>query len=517
MAEGNATLLSFESVDASVGGVDISSITEMQLSASANSIPSITLLVDAGNSGASGAKVDAMSLGRVRAVLDDCRAMVKTDSGTLNLSLTVKSFGKGGTAEQQFSLTGWILTDAALSPVQVGGVVTVALTFMHPICKSHFGGAVPGLLENPMLYTGLDGENPLEVFLSAIRLYGEQAEREIPRKIGAVAGSADVFTIREELLTRLAKASDDLASALTWTGDGGLPAADSLAAWGDITRVGLASYAMPYGGSSVFLRFARTLVPECSLAIGGDFTQGALEVGPFVPWADPSLRIDDSEILSLQFPQSDPSPISGVQVQSSDTSDALGTSYHHATVQEDKLPGEVFYVPQSEFASDYLYGPIQQFSEPGWVAHIHRVMLAKSDKGRGDSKAASSGRLQFATNTPRGGGVSFAPVGENLPSVNYSAALMACAKAYYETSLMKDWSFTVTTPILFRSGGSILCPGKSLAVTSGGATVIEGYVTNVTHVISLASKAAHTTLTCTHPRFGSLPKGISSTKNALYS
>lgn len=517
MAEGNATLLSFENVDASVGGFDISSITEMQLNASANSIPSVTLLVDAGNSGTAGAKVDAMSLGRVRSVLDDCRAMVKTDSGTLDLSLTVRSFGKGGAGEQRFELHGWILTDAVISPVQVGGVVTVALTFMHPICKSHFGGAVPGLIASPVLYAGLEGENPLEVFLSAVRLYGEQASREIPRKLGGFAGSADVFTIREELLTRLTKAAEDLAASLVWTGDGGLPAADQLAAWGDVVRVGLASYAMPYGGSSVFLRFARTLVPECSLAIGGDFTQEALEVGPFVPWADPAFSIDDSNILSIQFPQSDPSPISGVQVQSSDTADALDTSYHHGTAQEGKLPGEIFYVPQSEFSSDYLYGPIQQFSEPGWVAHIHRMMLARSEKGRSDSKAASSGKLQLPENTPRGGGVAFAPVGDNLPSVNYSAALMACAKAYYETSLMKDWSFTVTTPILFRSGGSVLCPGKSLSVTSDGATVIEGYVTGVSHVISIASKAAHTTLTCTHPRFGALPPGISSTKNALYS
>ena len=93
--------------------------------------------------------------------------------------------------------------------------------------------------------------------------------------------------------------------------------------------------------------------------------------------------------------------------------------------------------------------------------------------------------------------------------------MLACAKTFYETSLMKDWTFNVNTRLLINKGG-VLCPGKVLSVNSASGEALAGYVVNVTHSISVPSKAAHTSITCAYPRFGSLPRGITSSANALY-
>ena len=52
MAETSRCLVTFENVTATVGNFDISSILELQLSANANGVPSIVLMVDAGHTGA---------------------------------------------------------------------------------------------------------------------------------------------------------------------------------------------------------------------------------------------------------------------------------------------------------------------------------------------------------------------------------------------------------------------------------------------------------------------------------
>ena len=514
MAAASHYLVSFTSVTASVGEIDISAIIELQLTAQANGIPAITLLVDAGNTGSDAVEVaDHMTLTEARSLIDECRALVKTSGGTLSLSLTVKSTGKGGGESQTLSLSGWMLTDVSLSPIQERGVCAASLTFMHPICKSHFGGIVPGLLATPILYDGLDGNNPLEVFLNALTMYGEAAEREEPRELDS--GGASQAAIRANLLTRLSQAGSDLGASLTWTG-GGLPAESQLAAWSELHRAGLAVYAAPSGGSSVFQRFARAMVPECSLAIGGDFTSDTLAVKQFEPWAAANLTIQDADIISMQFPQSDPSPLSGVRLVSTASSDSVPFSFHCDTGQSEGKPSDVFYVPQSELSAEYLYGPIVEFQEPGWLAQMRELAYLRASASRSDAGGAQGGELQTAATVAKGGTVSFGGGDTAQASVDYGSAMLACAKAYYETSLMKDWAFEINARLMFKSGGTTICPGKVVSVESDGREAIAGYVTSVTHAISVANGSAHTIITCSHPRFGSIPAGVASGSNPMY-
>lgn len=516
MARNSHYLVSFEDVHATVGGYSIDSIVELHLSATANDIPTVTLLVDTKSSTAGmGQVADAMSLGEAREVFDTCRSMVKTSGGTLSLNVKVRAVGQDGADEQTLSISGWILTDVSFSPVQLSGVATVSLTFQHPLCKADFGGIVPGLLSQAPNWRGLNGSNPLDLYISALQIYGIEVRRANPRP-ASVAGASNTLEVRENMLRRLSQAASALSGGLSWTG-GGLPAEHLVASWGTALRQGLAVYAMPYGGTSVFQRFARGLVPECSLAIGGDYTGAKLDVGPFRPWADASLSINEGDIFSISFPQRDPSPISGVKVCSSDTADALGFSYHLDSYQAGTRPADVFYVPKSELAAEFLYGPIVQFQSPSWLEDARAFMTTMSDRGRADGTSAKSGRLHLRTTVARGGS---APAtgsgGRSGPPVDYSRAMLACAKTFYETSLMKDWTFNVNTRLLINKGG-VLCPGKVLSVNSASGEALAGYVINVTHSISVPSKAAHTSITCAYPRFGSLPRGITSGANALYS
>lgn len=507
--------VSFEGVTASVGGIDISSIFELQLTAQANGIPTVTLLVDAGATGDDGTVVaDAMTLGGARSLLDRCRGLVKTSGGALSLSLTARAVGEFGDVKSQtLSLSGWLLTDVSLSPIQERGVCAASLTFMHPICKAHFGGVVPGLLATPVLYADLDGNNPLEVFLNALTLYGDAAEREEPREIDT--GGAGQAEIRANLLSRLAKARSDLEASLAWAG-GGLPAEEHLASWGELQRAGLAVYAEPSGGSSVFQRFASGMVPECSLAIGGDFTTQVLEVRPFEPWADASMTITDADIISMQFPQHDPSPLSGVRLTSTASADAVPFSFHIDTGQSRGKPSDVFYAPESELSAEYLYGPIVEFQEPGWLAVMRQLAGLSMSTERSDAKGAQGGGLETAATISKGGSVSFGGGDVAQASIDYGSAMLACAKAYYETSLMKDWAFEVNARLMFNVEGATICPGKVISVTSNGNEALAGYVTSVTHAISVANGSAHTIITCSHPRFGSIPAGVASSRNPLY-
>lgn len=507
-------LVSFENVSASVGGYDISDIVELSLKATSNSVPQVTLLVDVGPDG--GRAAEAISLSNARGVLDACREMVRTDGATLSLSVTCRIDGRGGSESQTLSVNGWILTDVAMSPIQRKGVCTAALSFQHPLCKAHLGGAVPALVAIPPTLDNVEDGNPLAVFVRALRIY-EAAQRSATLP-AAIPGARSPAEIREHLLSRLSKAASDLESHLSWT-HGGLPAMGYLGGWGDLICKGIARYAAPSGGNSVLQTLLGYLVPECSLAVGGDYTRSSLDIGPFEPWADASLSIDDSDIVSMDFPQRDPTPISGVRMIMSVTNSSTGVSYHPIGCQtkDPAYLAETFYVPDSELSSQYMYGPIQQFSEPGWMVQMAQYELARSASPTSDSALVGGGKLKTAVTTPRGGGVSFGPgSGGGGSSIDYSQALLACGKAYFETSLMKDWTFTATARLMFSANGGILCPGKVISIKADSSEVLGGYVVGVEHVISVPNRAATTRIMCTHPRFGELPAAITSTRNALY-
>lgn len=133
-----------------------------------------------------------------------------------------------------------------------------------------------------------------------------------------------------------------------------------------------------------------------------------------------------------------------------------------------------------------------------------------------DQQQARNSQLNVAVNIPRGGSPIWGGGGGDVPAIDYASAILACAKAYYETSLMKDWCFTLHARFMLKAGG-MLCPGRVLSVTSEGGELMGGYVVGVSHTISVSSRTAHTRIVCTHPRFGALPDGISGENNPLYS
>ena len=74
------------------------------------------------------------------------------------------------------------------------------LTFSHPVCKAHFGGAVPGLVAVPPVLDGVEGGNPLDVFIRALRIY-ESSQRFAPLP-AAVPGASSPAEIRSPILRR---------------------------------------------------------------------------------------------------------------------------------------------------------------------------------------------------------------------------------------------------------------------------------------------------------------------------
>lgn len=512
MADSNRFIVAFENVSATFAGIDISSILELQLYACANSYPCVTLMVDAGHPGAASTPLvgDKVSLSEAGSLYSKCIELVKTSGATLSLALTARSVG-GGNDVQTLNINGWMLTDVALSPIQEGGVCAVSLTFAHPLCKAHFGGVVPGLLTTEPDWSTLQGGDPLSVYVGALNKYATAPREKLS---GQIAGMANQYKVRANLLKRLSQAASDLGSALSWSG-GGLPASKVAGTWVPYIRRGIACYAVPSEGSSALGRFLAGVVPECSLAVGGDYMSGKLNVGPYVPWSDPTLSISDSDIVSMQFPGRDPTPISGVRVESMESSYTNNTSMQVDAVQIENARADNYYIPQKQLDAEYLYGPIHQFSEPGWLQRAQAFMVYAENTARSDCVSAQNGNYQDSRTVKRGDGVQVAAAVANTPKATYGKVLLACAKAYFETSLMKDWEFTVGARFIVQAGGGVLCPGKVLAVRSAGSSVLAGYVTSVTHTISVQSRTAHTEIVCSHPRSGTPPFGVGSS-NALY-
>lgn len=505
MSGARSYIVSFEGVSANVGGVDISALVELHLNFTANSIPTVTLLVDVGAVNESASAVDGVSLVKAGGFLQSLRGMVKSSSGTLRLSVTAVSMGPGGSDTQTLKLSGWMLTDVVFSPIVRGGVCTASLTFMHPICKANFGGEMPALLSTNPVFNG--GSNPLDVFISAANTYADTARvadiRDTPNVPG---GSADPLVIREALLSQMEKAVSALAEHVTWSG-GGLPLFTALAAYEPQVIQALSRYAAPTGGTSLFQRFSRALVPECSLVIGGDFTSPALSVHPLCPWASPTSSVDEGDIVSIALPQRDPSPISGVHMLSNDTSEELEDSYSQIGAQIKKLQSEIFYVPQSEIGAEYMYGPIVQLQEPGWLYDTHCLIVSASRTPPKQPDTPTSMPISDDT-------ASINAMGESQVSIDYASALMACSKAYYETSLMSGWVFEVTCRLMLSAN---IRPGEVMAVNAAGSTVLCGYVNSITHSISIRGRSATTVVTCSHPQImGKRPDSITSGDNAMY-
>lgn len=511
-------LVSFENVKATCGGVNISAITEIRLSAAANGVPQITLSVDGGHSNSANTMAaDGVSLDNARVIFDTCRSLVKTDGGMLKLSMTCRSIGPSGEDIQTLNLDEWMLIDVALSPVQRSGVCTATLTFAHPLYKAHLGGAMLGLLAAQPSLASLRGGNPLAVFTDALSEYAMAPRLSAP----TIRGATDVGSIQAALVRQLNKALSALEKSVTWAG-GGLPAAHELAGWDDALTSGIAAYAVPSSGNSVLQTLLSSLIPECMLALGGDFTKRALTLGPFEPWADAKFIVYDRDIVSMAFPQTDPAPISGVRMSTVASSGGDLTSFNALGCQvgDGAKPFEIFYVPESELSAPYMYGPIQQFAEPGWLLHTAAYGAGFRAHGESDASVAQNGGWNSAMTVPRGGSVELSG-GSESPALAFAAAAASCARAYFETSFMKDWGFSLTTRFMLSTEGGTLCPGSVLSVMAGSdggeSEIVGGYVTLVEHVISVASKAASTKIVCSHPRFGGkLPAAITSTTNALY-
>ena len=509
-------LVSFEDVHATCGGFDISDITELHISAPANGVPQVTLLVAAGTP-AEGepADIGGVSLSNARTIFEACRSLVRTDGGTLDLSLTCRTVGAEGESTQSLHLAGWMLVDVALSPVQRRGVCNAALTFAHPLYKAHLGGAMVGLLAQQPQLSAVYGENPLAVFVSALNAYASAARIDAP-SFTVPGTAASLIDIQKGLHGQLLKAIAALSSAVAWRG-GGLPAANALGGQVQALWLGLASYGIPTG-NSVLHTLLSSLIPECSLALGGDFTAPSLELGPFTPWADPAFTIPDSDIVSFDFPHSDTVPISGVRltVEASSGGDVVSWNALGCQAGNGAKPFEIFYVPQSELSAEYMYGPIQQFVEPGWLVHTAAYGSGLRARGESDVVTARDGTFHSPANVPRGEAFPLSGGVGDVPAIDYARAALQCAKAYFETSYRKDWEFTATLRLMFSGDAGMLCPGRVLSITSDSSEVVAGYVTLVDHVISVANRTATTKIVCSHPRFDGLPAAITSSANALY-
>lgn len=513
---------------ATIGGESVESIVSVTLTAQANGVPSVTLIVDATNPGAYKDEPQVFEGSTNRAVSTYTKFCGRRDNGdTLSLTVSVK-FVVGDGDEQTLSISGWVLTDVVLAPISVGACPSVSLTCRHPLCKAdNYGAIVDGttLVPNDSAITG---DNPISAFVSAIRACvaaagGPHANPDPKVRSGPLTAEQ----VRAALVTQLDESATNIEQYIDTGEIPGFPCAKAL---GDLAGFAARSFRAYADTTTGALRTVLTsIAPECSIVVGGDYTQTQLKAMPFTPWKRPTASILETDIVTLGLPGSDTVPIAGAHLEAAAQRNGMANSFHLDSASAGLKPIPAFYVPRRQISNPTRVGAIQTFQIPAWISRISACAAGKSAAGMSVPKAEAEGNLTTGINFS-GGKPNVSKGGSGNIAGSLGAAMMTLARAYYETFFMSDLTFSVTTRFMTKAGGEALCPGITLRIdatnaaaggesASAASELVSGYVMSVSHSIDIRRRTAETTVMMSYPVFGGVvpPEIVNPEMNALYS
>lgn len=497
---------------ATIGGESIQGLVSLNVVAQANGIPYVTLVVDARNPGGKspGTAVAASTDAAIGALQEFQGKRDKGETLTLNVVVTPLS----GDGSAILSLRGWPLEDVILSPLTVGACTSVSLTCRHPICRADNGGTIPDDFTSPVPDTDIKGSNPVEAFLSSLSAYATAALAVKPpdADVSDNNGSPTIQKVRTALVQRLKEGISTLEKHVSVSV--GFPAA-TLTSGIPSRQLAFKPYAARACG--ILRPLLTSVIPDCSLVLGGDFTQTALTIKAHTPWATPSTSILETEIEHLRLPGADQAPLLGVGLdilsRVSDGNCSFITDLSGANLK--RTP--VTYVPQPVLSSPRV-GPLQWYSPPAWIESMRALASCATSSKSGASLLDKNGKYKSAENYsggPLGGGG-----GDAKLHTDIGGAAMALAHALYDTTYRSTLVFHAV--LRFRPD---IFPGTTVGIKTVSANgvasdvnAVRGYVLAVSSAIDIRSKSASTELTLSYPVFADkVPKEIiDGNKNALY-
>lgn len=495
---------------ATIGGSSVKGLVSVTVSATANGVPYATLVVSAGSpAGVPASTVYAASTADALSVLESFRK--DRDKGsTLTLTIVVRPYGGGGA--QRLSLSGWPLEDVALAPLAVGACPAVSLTCRHPICRADNGGTLPDDFTTPPNDDDIEGGDPVAAFLSCLSACAAAARATVPpvSKESDGKGATPLDRVRGELLKRLESGIQELERGVSVSA--GFPGADDLA---EIPKLARAFKPYAVRSCGVLKPLLTSVLPDCSLVLGGDFTKQKLEISPFRPWADPSATVLETEIEHLRLPGVDMAPLLGVGLDVKTRVADANVSFVYDTSGIDMKRTPVVYFPESVIQSRRV-GPLQWYEPPAWLQSVRELASSASAAMNSASYCDKQGLYKEPSNYT-GGDVGTSGGKSDLHTKLGKVAL-ALAHALYDTTYKSTLTFQAG--LRFRPD---IFPGRTVAIKTveegvPGSESVRGCVLAVAHRIDVVSRSVATELTLAYPVFaGKIPDEIvDGNRNALY-
>lgn len=501
-----------KSVSFTVGGTPYD-VSELTMTLAISTIPEVKLQIAPEKSSEGTAHIRNLSLSDLGEALEEL--LHKAEELTeCNLSLVIEKH-EAATGSvvltQELNLNGWILCSVGLEDVTTTSSFYMSVTIKHPIYRlSLIGGfwtnldVCPNLHESEVqsasdvLDAGVKGYETLLTALDAHpldRLYLDttiKPTQASPDDIMGVIRSK--FHDVPELLEKYLEWKPDLGG-----GESPFPVWDLLSDSMQNAMRELTATSWLYSeGSSEHSVWdgLMSVVSSMDLAVFPYFWKERLPIAPRFPWMPVDFDVEEGDVYSLTFPGTDPCPIFGL----CGTPDTVGgAGLRMVTVTNDDTELEesksdatsLAFVPKLSYDAN---GKFMSVSMPSWLASV----LAKGAGYNNQYNTFPDMEDDIPQEDP-GGGDNEATERKNTCEMVYLSSVFSRSfKEFVESRV--NCAFMPKALTGEMSEQDWLVPTKVMAFKTEGKSLFEGYITSVSHHISMTSTNATTNISVAHCR-----------------
>jgi hypothetical protein len=442
------------------------------------------------------------------------------DETTATLELTVdQSSDAAGADTQALNIKDWIVTASGLSGMSGDGELSVEVELQHPIWRlaktiPSFGkikaNTVPAYTQysNTTTFT-----NPMNAVSETLKIMAD-----LPREI-----ASEVFDLEcaqpydasyngsltdDKLIKIYASLLKDAKAAfdkhIVWGTGASIPSWPMEACWlaapaetGGIKH-SIPNYLVNNRELNLYNILVFSLCPAFGLSLLPVFTEPALIVRPFNPWAKPEIEIRASDISQLTQPGSDPQPIAGTRLDTESSERINDYSVYvlsEGSIINNKL-WEIYYIPKQIVDGEKpLVGIIPRVAAPPWLFAALRarteISMPKPEPANTYTVNQNADMLGVMTDNTS------ADIPKRKDLLAGTLLLVAAQEFFRLYRSQVQISLRCRLMIQYNSGSDILnalvIPGCVVTVKDDDDTqAIEFYATEVRHEINVRGKTAHT-------------------------
>lgn len=424
--------------------------------------------------------------------------------------------------KNEIDLKKWLLSSVGLEDVTSSSVFYMSVTIKHPIYRlalvggfwlnlvtkaGVFGGGVQG--STNILEAGIAGYETLSGKLDFGKMTLPSLDAGIP------PSSLSPNEIMEKVAERFKDVPKIIRDTMRWDpslggGKWGFPFADVITGKPSLVaamkELVAESWVHSFGAEdrSVWDGMLGAF-SSLGVAIYPYFWEDKLPVAPRFPWTPVDFDIDESNVSTVTLPGNDPCPIFGV----CGTPETLGgngftmmTAMAESQEQEDMLgqASSYAFVPKGDYDAN---GKFISVPVPSWVGELVSRAAGYERQGfkTGMNDGDGDGDGELPAEQAKAGINSFLKIYNTCCMLYFSSVFALSYKEFVEARM--NCAFMPKVPTGSDEGdvgSDWVVPTKVFAFKAGGETLFEGYITSVTHSISVVNSTATTSISAAYCR-----------------